>query len=157
MNVMTGTIGTDGPSGTCCTSEQIVLLAEEYRKAARTLLAQGRQGNPLSRAPARLNAIHAIELYLSALLLSHGHRADRVRALQHDLAARTALAVEAGLVLRKKTAAHLRAMTDSREYLITRYHPDRTGSVSELNRLIATLEEVAVKVAPSMSCRDGQN
>ena len=156
MNVMTGNITTVGSLGTDCTPEQIVLLAEEYRKAAHTLLAQGRHGEPLSRAPAHLCAIHAIELYLTGLLLSHGHKAPRVRALQHDLAARTALAVEAGLVLRMKTAAHLTAMTGNREYLVTRYHPDRADEVSEVTRLVATLDEVAGKVATSISCRSGQ-
>ncbi len=157
MNVMTGNTTTGGSSGTDCTPEQIALLADEYRQAAHTLLAQGRQGEPLSRAPARLNAIHAIELYLNALLLSHGHEASEIRALQHDLAARAARAEEAGLVLREKTAAHLRAMTGSREYLITRYHPDKTDSVSEVTRLKATLDEVAGKVATSISSRAGQS
>jgi len=156
MNVMNADIAAGRSSEADCTPEQIAMLAAEYRKAAHTLLAQGRQGEPLSRAPARLSAIHAIELYLNALLLSHGLSASDIRALQHDLAARTALALTAGLVLRKKTAAHLPAMTGSREYLITRYHPDRTDDVSEVTRLVATLDEVAGKVATSVSCRSGQ-
>ncbi len=157
MNVRTGDITTDRPSDTDSTPKQIALLAEEYRKAAHTLLAQSRQGEPLSRAPAHLSAIHAIELYLNALLMSQGLDASDIRALQHDLAARNALAVTAGLVLRKKTAAHLTAMTGNREYLITRYHPDRTDDVSEVTRLTATLDEIAGKIASSMGFNPGQS
>lgn len=157
MNVMTGNITTDGASGTDCPSDQIFLLAEKYRKAAHILFAHDSRGDRLSRAPAHLNAIHAIELYLNGLLLSHGHEASEIRALQHDLAARTALAVKAGLVLREKTAAHLTAMTGSREYLITRYHPDMADGVSEVTRLKATLDEVAKKVSKSIGCGNTQS
>ena len=51
-----------------------------------------------------------------------------------------------GLKLRKRTAAHLIAMGESREYLVTRYGPEMTATVSQINRLVASLEEVAMKV-----------
>lgn len=115
------------------------------------LLQLARQGDPLSRAPFRLSAIHAIELYLNALLLAGGHDQVRIRGLRHDLAARIDLAVAGGLQLRKRTAAHLRTMTGNREYLVTRYGPEMTATISQVNRLTATLDELADKVAAIVS------
>lgn len=66
--------------------------------------------------------------------------------MQHNLAARTSLAIEKGLVLRKRTAAHLAAMHETREYLILRYGPEIISRMSQINRLSATLEEVSQRV-----------
>ena len=128
--------------GETATPEQIMLLASEYRRAADALLQTGRRGEPLSRAPYRLVAIHAIELYLNALLLAAGHPPATLRRLHHDLAARTELALGAKLDLRKRTLEHLQNLSRTREYLITRYDP-ATSAASELNRLAATLTEQA--------------
>lgn len=137
--------------GESATAEQILRLAEEYRKAAHLLLQLGRRGDPLSRAPCRLSAIHAIELYLNALLLFRGQETSRIRGLQHDLAARTQMAIANGLQLRKRTAEHLSAMAGNREYLVTRYGPEMTATISQINRLTATLDEVANKVSAMMA------
>jgi hypothetical protein len=115
------------------------------------LLQLGRRGDPLSRAPCRLSAIHAIELYLNALLLFRGQETSRIRGLQHDLAARTQMAIANGLQLRKRTAEHLSAMAGNREYLVTRYGPEMTATISQINRLTATLDEVANKVSAMMA------
>jgi hypothetical protein len=139
--------------GELATPEDIRRLAAEYQKAAHYLLELGRRGDPLSRAPYRLSAIHAVELYLSALLLHEGHKASRVRGLQHDLAARVELAIASGLQLRKRTIAHLHTITGNREYLVTRYGPEMTATVSQVNRLTATLEEVAAKVTAIVSTK----
>ena len=125
-------------------------LADEYRSAAHLLLPHGRRGDPLSRAPYRFAAIHAIELYLNAFLLKQGHEAGVVRGMQHHLSARTHLAIESGLRLRKRTETHLHAMTGNREYLVTRYGPEMTATVSQINRLAATLDEVAKKVTAAV-------
>lgn len=129
---------------------ELLKLAEEYRQAALVVAGLGRRGAPLSLAPYRLNAIHAVELYLNALLLHAGLPSSRIRGLQHDLATRTELAVENGLMLRQRTAAHLKAMGSSREYLVTRYGPELTSTLSQVNRLAATLDEVAAKVAKAV-------
>ena len=131
--------------GETATPAEVVLLADEYRMAALLLLQNGRPREPKSRAPFRVVAIHAIELYLNGFLLHTGHDAAQIRGFQHDLAARADLAVELGLALRKRTHAHLHTMSQSREFLITRYVPSGT-SLSEVNRLQATLAEVAQKV-----------
>lgn len=136
--------------GDLATPDEIRRLAEEYRRAAHHLVELGRRADPLSRAPFRLSAIHAIELYLNALLLHQGHSPSRVRGMQHDLVARTELAIASGLTLRKRTAAHLLDMANKREYLVTRYGPEMTATVSQINRLTATLEEVAAKVTAAM-------
>lgn len=136
--------------GDLATPRQVFDLAEEYRKASHALLQLGRPGKPLTRAPFRLTAVHAIELYLNALLLQRGHAPNQIRGLQHDLWARAELATAAGLLLRKRTAAHLRSLSRSREYLVTRYGPEMVATVSQTNRLTATLDEVAKKVAAMM-------
>jgi HEPN domain-containing protein len=130
-------------------------LASEYRNAAKYLLELGKAGDPLSRAPCRLAAIHAVELYLSALLLHLGHRAPEICSLQHDLSERTRLAKEGGLRLKKKTAAHLLAIMENREYLVARYGPEEmriTGS--PISRLMATLDEVDKKVTTKITAPD---
>ncbi len=127
-------------------------LAHEYRKASDVLLGLGRRGAPLSRAPFRLTAIHAIELYLNAFLLERGHPAAFIRGLQHNLSERAELALSGGLSLRKRTAEHLRSLSAGREYLTSRYAPERSETMSQINRLMATLEEVANKVSAADVC-----
>ena len=87
------------------TPVEVVALADEYRLSASLLLQNGRPREPRSRAPFRMVAIHAVELYLNAFLLHSGHAAGQVRGLQHNLAARADLACEFGLSLRKRTPA----------------------------------------------------
>ena len=118
--------------------------------AAHLLLKQKRRGDTRSLAPCRLSAIHAVELYLNALLLHTGHDPSDVRGMQHSLAKRTERAIACGLHLRKRTVAHLAAMEGNREYLVSRYGPEMTATVSQINRLTATLDEVAKKVTAIM-------
>jgi hypothetical protein len=126
---------------------QVLELADEYRRAAENLMTTGRKGKPLSRAPYRLAAIHAIELYLNAFLMTCGKSSSTLRGLHHDLRRRREYAREAGLSLKRKTAEHLDAVSDAREYLVMRYGPEMSGKVSHLNRMGATLNEVAKKVS----------
>jgi hypothetical protein len=135
------------------TSGQVLSLAQEYRRAALVLLPTGRRGQPLSRAPYRLVAIHSLELHLNALLLATGHPSAKVRGLQHDFATRTELAIAAGLKLRARTILHLRGLSKTREYLHTRYDPELSVA-SQLNRLAATLDEVAEKVTTVVRRRE---
>jgi hypothetical protein len=140
--------------GALATPQQVHALAEEYRRASHALLQLGRPGKPLTRTPFRLTAIHAIELYLNAVLLQRGHAPNQIRKLQHDLWARTELAMTAGLHLRKRTMEHLQSLSRSREYLVTRYGPELAATTSQINRLTATLDEVGKKVAPLISCTE---
>lgn len=71
----------------------------------------------------------------------------------HDLAARLECAEGKGFVLRQRTAAHISAMARDREYLVARYGPNCLSTASQINRLLATLEEVARKV--SLAVADG--
>lgn len=132
--------------GELASPQQVHALAEEYRGAARLLLQLSRHGKPLTRAPFRMAAIHAIELYLTALLLHFGLSSNQIRKMQHDLSVRTEQSLETGLRLRAKTAKHLQSLSQNREYLVTRYGPELAATVSQINRLTATLEEVATKV-----------
>lgn len=137
--------------GAHASPNELLQLAVEFDQTARLLAMRGRKGQPISRAPYRLAAIHAIELYLSAFLLHSGLEPCQVRALQHDLAARTDLSLARGLRLRTKTASHLRTMTAAREYLVSRYCPERSSSLSHPDRLSATLGDVGLKVGAAMS------
>lgn len=134
--------------GSNASPAEVLALAAEYHSAAEDLVLKGRPRQPMSRAPARLCAIHAIELYLNAFLLASGDPPEKVRAHFHDLAERANSAVARGLVLRKRTLEHLVRMTEDREYLISRYGPELSNSLSESNRLMATLAEIAKKVGP---------
>jgi hypothetical protein len=141
---------TNSYPGELATPHQICQLADEYRKAAHHLLGLGRKGAPLSRAPFRFAAIHAVELYLNAFLLHGGREPAVIRGLQHNLTARANLAVESRLALRARTVAHLHSMAMNREYLVMRYGPETTATASEVNRLSATLDEVAAKVSAAI-------
>ncbi len=54
-------------------------------------------------------------------------------------------------MLRERTSAHIRAIARDREYLIARYGPDCLSTASQMNRLLATLEEVARKVSRAVA------
>lgn len=129
------------------TPAQVLELAHEYRRGAAALRLNFRSRKPLSGAPFRLVAIQAIELYLNALMLSCGCRPTKVRAQGHNLSARALFAKTNGLDLRKDTVQHLHDLSASKEYLISRYGPELSENASQLNRLEATLREVAEKVS----------
>ena len=141
--------------GDDATPQQVLQLAHEYRRAADLLLPTGRRKKPLSWAPYRLAAIHAIELYLNAFLMLRGFKSATLKGLGHDLTIRRGLAIDGGLELRKNTADHLKDLSEAREYLIMRYGPEIADKVSPLNRLNATLREVAEKVTKDSESRRG--
>lgn len=121
-------------------------MAVAYHAAAKALLPSGKKGSHHSRAPWRLIAIHATELYLNALLLHFGQTAAEIRGLQHNMGSRAERAIAKGLVLRKRTASHLASIGTNREYLVVRYSPELDAKLSQINRLNATLDELAEKV-----------
>ncbi|WP_317057491.1 hypothetical protein [Roseovarius rhodophyticola] len=129
------------PGSDACAA-QILELAEAYYDAANALFDTAKKNGPLSYAPARLCSIHAIELFLNAFLRNRGESAESIRARMHNLADEEFVTK---LILKKKTAKHLQEMTKRREYLISRYAPERASQHTELNRLTATLEEVRAK------------
>lgn len=132
--------------GAAASASEILALAAEYHASAEALMLNGRPREPISRAPAGLCAIHAIELYLNAFLLSVGDPPQKVRAHFHNLADKATSAVDRGLILRKLTLKHLIRMTEDREYLVSRYGPEMAGTLSESNRLMATLNELGKKI-----------
>jgi hypothetical protein len=125
--------------------EELMALAAQYQLAATEAIKICKRGHNISVAPFRLLCIHAIELYLNAFLLHCGEPASAVRGLQHNLAAYLALLDKYKLVLRTKTRCHLADISANREYLVSRYAPDVT-TLSQINRLQATLTEVETKV-----------
>lgn len=135
---------TDTYPGSTSTPDEVLELARAYSTAAHELFAHAKtDGQPMLLAPARLCAIHAIELFLNSFLRSKGESAESIRGRLHDLGNDEFCTV---LKLRKKTSAHLKEMTRRREYLISRYAPDRVMEHTELNRLAATLNEVQRKL-----------
>ena len=95
------------------TPEQVLRLANEYELAARQLAQCGRRGEPLSRSPFRLLAIHAIELYLNAFLLAAGQPAGNLTGLRDDVFARAEMASAQRLRLKNRTTEHLRQLSTS--------------------------------------------
>lgn len=136
--------------GETSTSGELIALADEFRRAADAVILTRTPGSAISTAPFRLLCIHAIELYLNAFLRDAGQPAPAIRGLQHNLAARLQLTDRYGLVLRQKTRGHLAAVSENREYLVSRYAPD-AANLSQLNRLQATLAEVREKVLKKLS------
>ncbi len=135
--------------GDAASVPEIMELASAYHAAALTLFGDGARGRTLNRAPARLCSIHAVELYLNPFLRSRGVPNCQIRARMHNLADEDFVAT---LVLRRKTAQHLEAMTEKREYLIARYGPEVADRLTEITRLKATLGEVSKKTARVLSC-----
>jgi hypothetical protein len=58
--------------GSNASAREILNLADAYRAAALSLFATGSRGRSPAAAPARLCAVHAIELYLNAYLRHAG-------------------------------------------------------------------------------------
>jgi len=129
---------------------QLIRLADEYYKAAHALLPHFSTRDAISSAPIRLCAIHAIELYLNAFLRFHDLTSSEIRSLQHNLAERVTKAMEKGLCLKPKTAAHLSRLHNHREYLLVRYGPESMDGLSEHTRIFATLKEVCQKVSAAI-------
>lgn len=121
----------------------ILALATQYRDAAVKL---GEGVSKPNHIPRRLLALHSIELYLDALLLAKGVDHKTIRGFEHDLGERTRIAVDAGLVLRSRTAEHMAALSANREYIVIRYGPVPTAMLSQINRVMATLDELSRKV-----------
>ncbi len=130
--------------GELATPSDLLRLADEYRRAAEALRGLGRHGAEVSLSPFRFVSIHAIELYLNALLLANGMKATEIRGYHHDLARRAERARSYGIVFRLKTFEHLKKLSEERAYIAVRYEPCMTSS--QINRMTATLGEVATKV-----------
>jgi len=121
----------------------VLNVASQYKAAAIKL----GEGSPSpNHLPQRLLALHAIELYLDALLQAKGLDGETIRKFQHDLGERARIALAAGLVRRSRTLAHLAALSSNTEYIIVRYAPELSSTLSQVNRVMTTLEEVSRKV-----------
>jgi hypothetical protein len=137
--------------GSEASADNIICLAEGYRRTAQRLLEERPMEWP-TEAPGRLCGVQAIELYLNAFLLDRGLTPKEVRSTFHDLGKKAGMAAAAGLILKRRTAAHLETMTVEREYLGLRYDPDMTSS-SQINRVLATLDEISEKVKRAVAGR----
>ena len=131
-----------GPSypGERASVPEMLALADAYGAAARCLLAA--KPKKIERAPAHCCAMQAIELYLNACLRHCGRGIGEVRGFQHDLGAMLDCGARHGLAVDDRTQAHLRHLVIEREFLIARYAPDQSSSLSPQTRLEATLKEV---------------
>lgn len=132
--------------GDAASVDDILELAGHYRMAAKLLGEHAPRGKQLSHAPRRLLALHSIELHLNAYLITRGYDSKSLRGLQHDVSERARIAIDAGLLLRKRTEQHLATLSSSREYLVTRYGPEMNATLSQVNRVMATLDELSLKI-----------
>lgn len=128
----------------------ILNLAKQYQDAARKL---GEGSSKPNQAPQCLLALHAMELYLNAFLLAKGVDPSAICGLQHALGERARLASEAGLILRKRTVAHLATLSASNEYDVVNYAPELTSTLPQVNRVIATVDELSRKVRKALRVR----
>jgi len=131
--------------GTETEPRAVLLLANQYACAARLLFTEKSLKQAL-RLPAMFCAIHAIELYLNAAIIASGETPETLRRMHHNFSQKSSHHGVVALRLRKKTQDHLASLSDKKDYLIVRYAPDQKHSLSELNRLKATLDGVAKKV-----------
>ena len=69
-----------------------------------------------------------------------------MRGFQHDVKGKVKLPIREGLVLCRKTMAHLDNMPGSQGYLMTRCCPLVAASISPIKTLMAGLEEAGRKV-----------
>nr|QCL09986.1 hypothetical protein pC5.8d_682 [Rhizobium rhizogenes] len=125
----------------------ILNLAKQYQDAANKL---GGSSPKPNQAPQRLLALHAVELYLNAFLLAKGVNSTTICGFRHDLGERARMASEAGLVLRKRTVAHLATLSASNEYHVVSYAPELTSRLPQVNRVIATVDELSRKVRKAL-------
>ncbi|NTF65796.1 hypothetical protein G6L91_30330 [Agrobacterium rhizogenes] len=125
----------------------ILNLAKQYQDATAKLSEGSSKPN---QAPRRLLALHAMELYLNAFLVAKGVNPTTICGFQHDLGERARIASEAGLVLRKRTVTHLRMLSASREYHVVRYVAELTPTLSQVNRVMATVDELSRKVRKAL-------
>jgi len=125
----------------------ILNLATQYQDAANKL---GEGSSKPNQAPRRLLALHAMELYLSAFLLAKGVDPATIRGFRHDLGERVRIASEGGLVLRKRTVAHLATLSASNEYHVVSYVPELMSTLSQVNRVMATVDELSRKVRKAL-------
>ncbi|WP_018240277.1 hypothetical protein [Ensifer sp. BR816] len=137
--------------GDAASVDDILELAGLYRMAAKLIEEHAPRGK--QHIPRRFLALHSIELYLNAFLLAKGHDSKVIRGLQHDIGERSRRASDAGLILRKRTAKHLETLSSNREYLVTRYGPEMTATLSQVNRVMATLDELSLKVGKILDGR----
>jgi len=139
--------------GSTASTREVLELAGAYNNAAVVLFINaeklgGLTYAPLHYAPARMCAIHAIELFLNAFLRHEGISHGQIRGRMHNLADPSFVTT---LKLRKKTAQHLQDMSEKREYLISRYGPEMVSQHTEVNRLMATSEEIMQKVCKHLN------
>jgi len=125
----------------------VLNLAMQYQDATIKL---GEPSPKPSQVPRHLLALHATELYLNAFLLAKGVAPTTIRGFRHDLGERARIASEAGLVLRKRTVAHLATLSASNDYHVIRYASELLSPLSQMNRVMATLDELSRKVRKAL-------
>lgn len=125
----------------------ILNLAMQYQNAAGKL---GEGSSKPNHLPRRLLALHAMELYLNAFLLAKGVNPTTIRGVRHDLVERAHVASQAGLVLRRRTVSHLATLSANNEYHIIRYAPELSSTLSQVTRVMATVDELSRKVRKAL-------
>lgn len=118
-------------------------LTERYKDAAIKLCEASLKSNHVSR---RLLALHSIALYFNVLLLAKGINHKTIRRFRLDLGEQARIAINLGIALRKRTSAHFVTLSLSNEYQVIWYAPTLIATLSQLSRVMATLDELSQKV-----------
>lgn len=130
---------------------ELIELAASYAEAAEKLKELWKKGVPLSQAPFRFVAIHAIELYLNAYLETNDHDPKEIRGLQHDLQKKTNCAMADGLKLKLRTVKYLGKLTANADYTCARYKPASLKQPAPPSQLLAAMNDVKDKVAMAVA------
>jgi hypothetical protein len=122
--------------------QEMLDLAKSYADAAEHLFAEHRASKMSLQKPARLCALHAIELYLHAFLTFRGatdkQMKDRHHALWHE-------EFSDRLGLDAKTQQHLKDLTTEKAYLAVRYGCEPPHTMCAETRMKRTLELIREK------------
>lgn len=130
-----------------CTAAELLQLAAQYGSAASLLKDKGPRGRAVKWAPYRLCTIHAIELYLSALLLHGGHSwREIVCDFRHDLAARALAGAAHGLRLQKRSTEMLVKWSSDGSYQATRYRPESLKDTLHPSLMWSVFQDVETTV-----------
>jgi|OM-RGC.v1.024672236 hypothetical protein len=129
-------------TSTEATPHDVLVLAAKYAEAADCLFAEHRRSQSDLNLPARLCALHAVELYLHAFLRYRGASAKQLRTRNHGLWHDE---FNRCLDLDAKTRQHLQDLSDQKAYLSVRYPNDPVQRPCPINRMERTLEAIREK------------
>ncbi len=125
------------PEAAGATPYGIFCLADEYLMAAKSIPSDGRSS---TKAPARLLAFHAGELFLKTYLRFHGEAVSQLRSYGHNLGEMHEAAKSYGLDLSNKVLQQLEKSVRGNDYVRIRYLVHKADGDMHLETVLAMTE-----------------